>query len=108
MLYVKIELYPGGNAKKRILKSQLAIVNDGTGNYQVGNYDVTLLRNKGDAGCVLGRVTNFPRQTGSPEALVILALSAIELGRVIDAEAEGSSQIRLDKNGGPCYNGPSK
>mgnify|MGYP001599760075 CR=1 FL=1 len=89
MLYVKIELYPGGNAEKRILKSQLAIVNDGTGTYQVGHYDVALLRNEGDEGVIKGRVTNFPRQTGSPEALVILALSAIETGRTIDIEAEG-------------------
>ena len=107
MLNVTIELFPGGNRQKRILKSTLGIVNDGTGTATVGNYHVVLHRPL--VGAVIGgRVTNFPRKTGSLEVLVILALAAIETGRVIDVEAEGSGQLRLDKNGGPCYNGPSK
>ena len=107
MLNVVIELWPGGNADKRVVKSHLMVINDGTGAAEIGNYEVFLLRTL-DEGVIRGRVTNFPRQTGSPEALVILALSAIETGRVIDIEGEGRNQLRLDKNGGPCYNGPSK
>lgn len=88
MLNVTIELFPGGDVKKRVLKSVLGISNDGTGTDAVGNYNVTLFRTL-DEGNIWGRVTNFPLQTGSPEALVILALAAIETGRVIDIEAEG-------------------
>ena len=87
MLNVTIEFFPGGNVKKRVLKSGLAIVNDGTGTDTVGNYDVALLRTLSD-GVLRGRVLGFPRQTGSPESLVLLALAAIETGRVIDVEAK--------------------
>ena len=106
MLNVTIELFPGGNVSKRVLKSCLTVVNDGTGTYTIGNYDVALLRTL-DEGVIRGRVTNFPRQTGSPEALVILALAAVTTGRVIDIETEGSNQLRLDNGTGLCYNGPS-
>ena len=107
MLNVTIELVPYGDVKKSVVKSRLMIINDGTGTEEVGNYLVTLLRPL-TVGVIGGRVLNFPRQTGSPESLVILALAAMETGRVIDVETEGRGQLQLDNGNGLCYNGPSK
>jgi len=82
MLVVRIELWPHGDAKKRRTLCTAAIVNDGTGTTEFGNYNVVLTHAEGVPKHVRkgpyykdGTVTGFMRSL-SPYHLVLRALKA--------------------------------
>lgn len=89
MLYVRIELWPGGQRENARLLQELTIVNDGDGDERIGHYDAvlshsTLYKGSGFADPVQprpaevwrrGRVHQFLRVL-SPAELVMKALAA--------------------------------
>ena len=90
MLYVRIELWPGGDRERASLLQELVIANDGTGNQLVGNYrgrlsHATTFKGNGFENPRLpkaaetykeGRVNAFPRRW-SPSRLVAKMLASM-------------------------------
>jgi hypothetical protein len=76
VIVVKVELWPGGDERRKRSLGTAYIINDGTGTSLRGNYHVMLSRMK-DATVPwrIGRVVNWPR-TGSPWDLLNRAISA--------------------------------
>lgn len=89
MVYVRIELWPGGDKAKAKLLQEVKIANDATGDLAAGNYDVTVshsttYKGKGFTDVLapkpaeiwkIGRVLGFDRAQ-SPAHLVRAAISA--------------------------------
>lgn len=61
MIVVKIWMWPKGDDSRRYLLGEAVIVNDGTGDRNVGNYDVQLLK-RNLARYRSARVEGFPRR----------------------------------------------
>ena len=83
MVVVKVELWPHGDESKAHEIGRMEIVNDGTGNHAVSNYDVELKH----AGTYVGSAGYFKRaqikgfrRTKSPYNLIAMAQGAA-LGR---------------------------
>jgi hypothetical protein len=76
MLVVKIQLWPYGAESAAYPIAEIRIVNDGTGDVYVGNYDVS-------SGEVRARVEGHER-SGGAAALVRKAIDALEAQRTID------------------------
>lgn len=90
MLYVRIELWPSGDRAKARLLQEVTIVNDETGDQQIGNYNATLshctlYRGEGFADPARparaevwrrGRVEGFLRKL-SPAELSLRALASV-------------------------------
>lgn len=88
MLYIRIELIDDANVESRKLLSQLTIVNDETATGRLVNYLVLL--KSGTKAVRTSKVLNFPRNVGTVEDLVLLALASVRpAGGVI-------SEIRLE------------
>lgn len=75
MIYVRIELWPQGDASKKHVLAEGTISNDGTGTPAYGNYDVSL-GNRAGRFWKRGRVENFPRNRLSPWDLLYRAIRA--------------------------------
>lgn len=81
MLHVKVELVPHGIEAARCVLTEVFVGNDGTGNHDVGNYDVYVSdpRGKPYPRCErdghIGRIENFNRAEGRDK----LAALALEL-----------------------------
>jgi len=81
MVVVKIEMWPHGDESKAYPLGKIEIANDGTGDAQSGNYDVTafhagIFYGKRREPYKTGRVVGFLRRL-SPYALLAKALKAI-------------------------------
>lgn len=70
MIVVTVELRPGGDPLRTRTLETLSIVNDGSGNFDVGAYDVTA------GGGRKARVEGFVRSDGAMK-LVLKALQAL-------------------------------
>lgn len=73
MIYVRIELWPGGDKDKRETIGEALIANDGLGTEQVGNYNFQLF-GKRQRPLQKGKVKNFSRKTKHVWDLVKLVL----------------------------------
>lgn len=79
MIVVKMELWPGGDQSRMKTLGTINIVNDGTGTWSRGNYDVFVMqRGKGKGHKVWrrGKVTGHSRLSKSPYYLLLAALQA--------------------------------
>lgn len=74
MLVITVEMWPHGDTARRRLLGVATIVNDGTGNRAVGNYDVTFCGPTRRPWRKV-RVEGFARLRRSPWALLHEALS---------------------------------
>lgn len=72
MLVVTVELRPGGDPLRARTLETLTIVNDGSGDFDVGSYDVAA-----EVGGRKARVVGFPRSDGAM-TLVLKALQALD------------------------------
>lgn len=86
MIIIKIEFHSAtDNTIKEI--SRMYISNDGTGDEQVGNYDVQIMnkgvQRKDGAVWKCGKVRRFERKRQSVWMLIVRAISACLEGRVI-------------------------
>ena len=61
MLIVKVELWPGGVEEAAEVIDIMQIINDGTGSYGQGNYDVRIIKRDSSNTWKSGRVEGFPR-----------------------------------------------
>jgi len=81
MLKVTIDLLPFGSKLGREEVGLIEIVNDGSGNEHVGNYNVKLFKRlngkKGREVWRQGRVEGFERKARGPYDLLRLALAAV-------------------------------
>lgn len=76
MLRVTIDYIPFGEESRRETIEQCTIVNDGTGDEQFGNYDVTF---SGESGKSTVKVRRHKRSAG-PWVLLLSALSLYAMG----------------------------
>jgi hypothetical protein len=91
MVYVRIELWPGGDRTQARLLQEAIVINDGSGTVEEGNYQIIVGHSttyKGDGfadPCApapsevwrRGRLLGFRRRTASPASLVAQALSLV-------------------------------
>lgn len=85
MLYVRVEIWPGGDRSKAVVKGEATIANDGTGTETVGNYNAFFSKLAGFADphspqasevWKRGRVVDFPRRALGPFHLLAVALAS--------------------------------
>jgi hypothetical protein len=85
MLYIRVEIWPGGDRSKAVVKGEAVIANDGTGTEVVGNYNAFFSKLSGFANprypkaaevWKKGRVVDFPRRTLGPFHLLAVALAS--------------------------------
>lgn len=79
MIVVKMELWPLGDESRKKTIGTVRIVNDGTGTWSRGNYNVSVMhRGKGKEHKVWrhGRVTDYARLSKSPYNLLLAALQS--------------------------------
>ena len=88
MLKVTIEVWPHGDMERGQFLSLVDISNDGTGEGDVGNYDICMLHRDKEKR-FRRRVINFDRERGY-HALTALALEALAMpkGSVLDASQD--------------------
>lgn len=79
MIVIPMTLVSTKTGKATILRT-VTIVNDGKGTRLRGNYKVTL---KGKKGRILreAKIENWPRQSKTPEALLLKALELLDIRR---------------------------
>ena len=65
MLRVTIELVPFGDEDRAKRIATMLIANDGTGNWNTGNYAYSLTYTDRDADVATGTIKNFPRSLGA-------------------------------------------
>lgn len=61
MLVVRVELWPGGVEEAAEVIDIMQIINDGTGSYGQGNYDVRIIKRDSNDTWKEGKVKAFPR-----------------------------------------------
>lgn len=78
MIRIRIELVPHGNDKIIREIGRMEIVNDGTGDNRIGNYDIRLFR-RGSKTTIqnTGKIYSYPRKAYSIWVLLKKAIEAI-------------------------------
>lgn len=84
MIYIRIEMWPGGDRANARVLGEATITNDGKGTEDAGNYNAVLFKSPEYARepgvWKSGRVENFPRARLGPWDLLYRALRAM-IGR---------------------------